>query len=354
MRGSQGSGDASRVLLGRRAAVGRTPASRLMSWPSLPGRLTSVHLRRLLPTLLLVGGLACTPSSPDAGRGPATDQAHAPLPVVTSITVLADLVRQVGGGRVEVKTLVPSGADPNTFQPPHRDVLVVSQAKIVFFNGLGLDRTVRGVLNNASRPDLPLVVLSDGLPTLESGLTSLDAAPGGSPLPVRGNAYLWLDPRRAATYVERIRDGLVAVDADGAASYQANAGRYLAGLKSLDEELEAQLAAIPRERRKLVTMHDAFPYLADRYGLQLVAVAIKTPGREPSAQEIADVSRAVQEHRVPTVFIEPQLDSRLLKLAARDAGVRIGTLYSDTLDQHVPTYEALLRYNARQLVNGLN
>jgi manganese/iron transport system substrate-binding protein len=317
----------------------------------MAGRRPLVLLLRLLPQLLLIASLGCASSRPAAVTG---SDAHSRLPVVTSITVLADLVRQVGGERVEVTALVPSGADPNTFQPPHREVLVVSQAKIVFFNGLGLDRTVRGVLNNASRPDLPLVVLSDGLPTLESGLTSLDVASAGSPAPVRGNAYLWLDPRHAATYVERIRDGLAAVDPDGAASYQANAGRYLVALKSLDENLETQLAAIPPDRRKLVTMHDAFPYLADRYGLQLVAVAIKTPGREPSAQEIADVSRAVQEHRVPTVFIEPQLDSRLLKLAARDAGVRIGTLYSDTLDQHVPTYEALLRYNARQLVNGLN
>src|SRR5205085_12560998 len=114
-----------------------------------------------------------------------------------------------------------------------------------------------------------------------------------------------------------------------------------------------QLCTIPSERRKLVTLHDGFPYLAERYGLRLGGVAIKTPGRAPSAQEVADVSRALREHQVPTVFTEPQLDARLLKPAARDAGIRISTLYSDSLDQAVPSYEALVRYNARQLVNGL-
>ena len=303
---------------------------------------------RTLPLLLLFGLIACT-SGGRVATGLAGPESGPPLSVITSITVLADLIRQVGGDRVEVKALVPSGADPNTFQPAPRDVVSVSHAGIVFFNGLGLDRTVRTVVSNAARPELPVVVLADGLPTIESDLTAIDRGPGAA----RGNPYLWLDPRNARVYVERIRDGLTAVDPAGAGSYRENAAGYLDLMSALDDELAKQVATITPRRRKLVTLHDAFPYLAERYGLELVGVVIKTPGRQPSAQEVADVSRAMRQYEVPTVFTEPQLDARLLKLAARDAGINISTLYSDTLDQAVPTYEALLRYNAMHLVNGL-
>ena len=301
----------------------------------------------LLIAVLLLGGCVLPAASAPEVSAP-TDR---PL-VVTSFTVLADLIRQVGAERVEVRALVPSGADPNTFQPAQREVLTVAQAALVLTNGLGLDRSLRVLVGNADRPDLPVVVLSDGLPTLESGLVDPDPAPS-SPGAARGNPYLWLDPRRAMVYVERIRDALIAVDPAGAAEYTVGAAQYTTRLQALDAEIEQQLVAIPVEQRKLVTLHDGFPYLAQRYQLELVGVVIKTPGRAPSAREVADVARAMRQTAVRTVFTEPQLDARLLKLAARDAGIEIGTLYSDTLDRTVPSYEALLRYNARQLVNGL-
>lgn len=305
----------------------------------------------LFGLLLAACALGATPR-----RSPGPEPSGPPFQILTSVTVLADLIRQVGAERVEVTALVPSGADPNTFQPAARQVLVVSHADAVFFNGLGLDRTARGVIQNANRPDLRVVTLSEGLPTLVgSGALQLpdERTPINVPAQARGNPYLWLDPRMASLYVERIRDHLAALDPAGADVYQANAARYVDRIRDLDQELESQIAAIPPRNRKLVTLHDGFPYLAARYGLEHVGVVIKTPGREPTAQEVADISRAMRHQEVQTVFTEPQLNARLLKLAARDAGINIGTLYSDTLDQYVPTYEALLRYNARQLVSGL-
>ena len=310
----------------------------------VPSRTRSFSSLALLAIVLLV--LACAPPAREAGGRETDDR----ILVVTSITVLADLIREVGGERVEVRALVPGGADPYTFQPAPRQVLEAARADLVIFNGLGLERTVRSTVNHANRPDLPIVFLSDGLPLLESGLTSPDPASGGSG---RGNAYLWLDPRRAVAYVDRIGDSLSRVDPATATAYRANAEAFRRRLEALDAEVEDELRVIPAARRKLVTLHDAFPYFAERYRFELVGVAIKTPGRVPSAQEVADVARTIRGYDVPAVFVEPQLDARLLKLAARDAGIKIGTLYSDTLDQHVPSYEALLRYNARQLVNGL-
>ena len=297
----------------------------------------------LLASLALAAGaLACETSG--AGRSKNGQR----IEVLASFSVLADLVREVGGERVSVRSIVPGGADPNTFQPPAREVLAVDRAALVVLNGLAIDRTVRTLVANAARPDLPVVTLSDGLPTLESGLSSLSSASGG-----RGNPYLWLDPRLAERYVVRIGEALQAVDPPGAATYRERGAAYVARLRALDLEVEQTLSAIPAEQRKLVTVHDGFPYFAARYGFELVGVVIRTPGREPSAQEVAEVARSMQRHAVPTVFTEPQVDARLLKLAARDAGLNISTLYSDTLDQTVTSYEALLRYNARHLVNGL-
>jgi ABC-type Zn uptake system ZnuABC Zn-binding protein ZnuA len=301
----------------------------------------------VLISLLLLSGCQ-RPAVSIPGAGTPIDR---PV-VVTSFTVLADLIQQVGAERIEVQALVPSGADPNTHQPALREVLTVARAALVVTNGLGLDRSLRVLVGNAARPDLPVIALSDGMPTLESGLVDPDPNPS-APGAMRGNPYLWLDPRRAIVYVERIRDALSAVDPAGAAEYAAGAARYTRRLQALDAELEQQLSAIPTEQRKLVTLHDGFPYLAQRYQLELAGVVIKTPGRAPSAREVAEVAHTMRQTAVRTVFTEPQLDARLLKLAARDAGIEIGTLYSDTLDRTVPSYEALLRYNARQLVDGL-
>jgi ABC-type Zn uptake system ZnuABC Zn-binding protein ZnuA len=300
----------------------------------------------------LLGYLAAlsTACGPPAG-GPPSDVR--PVRVLTSVTVLADLIEQVGGERVEVDALVPSGADPFTYQPAPRGVLAAARADLVLFNGLGLDRTVRSIAANSARSDLDPVNLAEGLPTIE-GAVAYDPWWSGEEAAVRRpNPYLWLDPRLAAVYVERIGAALSGVDPASAAWYASNVRRYNATLAALDAELEAQLGQIPTARRQLVTLHDGFPYFARRYGLEQVAIVIQTPGREPSAREIVDLATTLRSEQVKTVFIEPQLNARLLKLAARDAGLEIRTLYSDTLDEHVPTYEALLRYNARQLVNGL-
>jgi ABC-type Zn uptake system ZnuABC Zn-binding protein ZnuA len=328
--------------------------------PGLPDRRaprgrrgTAATAGRALPfACLLLLGLVALSIACGVKPGPESSPVAEPVKVVTSVTVLADLIRQVGRERVEVRALVPSGADPFTFQPAAREVLAVAGAELVVFNGLGLDRTVRSIASNAGRSDLEVLVLADGLPTLEGGV-SYDPWWSGEEQEIRRpNPYLWMDPRLASVYVERIRDALIRVEPGSASLFSANTTRYTAHLAQLEAEIEAQLSQIPPEQRKLLTLHDGFPYFAQRFGLEQVGIVIQTPGREPSAREVVDLARLLRSSEVRTVYIEPQLNARLLKLAARDAGIEIRTLYSDTLDEHVPSYEALLRYNARQLVNG--
>jgi zinc/manganese transport system substrate-binding protein/manganese/iron transport system substrate-binding protein len=301
----------------------------------------------------LLGWLAAASTACGAPSASAPSSGVGPVRVLTSVSVLADLIEQVGGERVAVEALVPSGADPFTYQPAPREVLTAAAADLVLFNGLGLDRTVRSIAANSARTDLEVVNLADGLPTIE-GAVVYDPWWSGEELAVRRpNPYLWMDPRLAAVYVERIGAALSRVDPGAASWYASNVSRYNATLAALEAEIESQLSLIPAEQRKLVTLHDGFPYFARRFGLEQVAIVIQTPGREPSAREVVNLATILRSKQVRTVFIEPQLNARLLKLAARDAGIEIRTLYSDTLDEHVPTYEALLRYNARQLVNGL-
>ena len=265
---------------------------------------------------------------------------RARLPVVTSTTVFVDVIQQVGGDRVEAFSIVPVGSDPHTFQPTPRDVQRASRTRIAVWNGLGLDKAAEEAVAELGVPDLVTVTLSAGIEPIADDEHE-------------GNPHLWLDPTLARRYVEQIRDALIEADPANAATYTANADRYLGELAVLDAFAFEQLATIPPERRKLVTFHDAFPYLARHYGLEVVAVVLKSPGREPSAGEVAELVTQITEQQIPTVYKEPQLNALILERAARDAGVQVRTLYSDALDDQVRSYLDLMRHNVTSLVEGL-
>jgi len=255
--------------------------------------------------------------------------------VVVSLAIFADFARQVGGDRVDVSTLVPAGADPHTYEPGPSRVAKLTKADLVIVNGLGLEAALEDVVEENTSSSAILVELVEGLPVIDK------------------NPHLWLDVLNAIAYVEHIRDALAEIDPAGADTYRANADGYLAELRTLDEEVAAAIDSIPPERRKLVTFHDAFPYLARRYGLEVVAVVVASPGKEPSAKDVANLVDAIAAEDVPAVFKEPQLNARILELAADDAGVEVCTLYSGTLDKKVDTYVELMRFNAKELTRCL-
>ena len=142
-------------------------------------------------------------------------------------------------------------------------------------------------------------------------------------------------------------------DAAGRRTYEANATAYLEQLGDLDREMEDAVNAIPPERRELVTFHDAFPYLAARYGLEIVAVAVPSPGQEPSARRIAELTQTLRAGGVPAVYKEPQFNAHILQRAADEAGVRVLDLLSDAYTEGVDSYVDLMRFNMRQLEEGL-
>lgn len=291
--------------------------------------ISNIPAAAVLAAVLAAGalGAACGQSdeAEDSGQ----------VKVTASVGLFGDLVRQVGGDRVQVSALVPGGADIHTYEPPPGDIAKLGQAKLVVMNGLDLEAGLEKIIRENASSSATVLELAAGLPTLQD------------------NPHLWLDTHNAMTYVERIRDALASVDPAGADIYRANADAYLAKLRTLDQEVATTIQSIPPENRKLVTFHDAFPYLARRYGLEIVGFVVESPGKEPSAQEVADLAQAIRDEKVPAVFKEPEYSASILTLAAEDAGVEVCTLNSHAFVGEVRSYVDLMRFNASELARCL-
>lgn len=286
----------------------------------------------LLPLALLAG---CeTSAAGDAGRP------HA----VATINVIADLVAEVAGDRMEVSSIVPLAADPHTYEATPADARLVSDADVVFRNGLGLERWLDQLVD-ATAGGL-VVTVTDGLDAVRDGEAG-DVDP-----------HLWMDPMLVIGYVEVIRDTLTGLDPDGAQAYEQRAADYVAALRELDAWIAAEVRTLPGERRKLVTTHDAFRYYGERYGLDVVGSVwgISTE-REPSAEEIRRLVDAVRSERVPAVFVETTVNPRLMERVAADAGVRVGApLYGDSLGEPgsgADSYLGMMRANTDAIVEAL-
>jgi len=271
---------------------------------------------------------------------------------VTSNTVLADFVANVAGGKFQVRALAPAGTDPHTFQPTPASIRLLSQARVVFFNGAGLeewwDRTIRSV----KKPEVAVVELSQGLATI-----GMSGANHGSHGQTEGrDPHVWLDPNLVKVYADKIRDTLSRVDSTNAGFYADCARAYQAKLDGLDDWIRSELQKVPAARRKLVTFHSAFRYFARRYGLTVRGFVVESPGKEPSAKALADLTRQIKQEEIPAVFAEADFNAKLLETLARDAGVKVVTnLYDGSLSNGPPadTYIHMMRHNVNQMVNAL-
>jgi ABC-type Zn uptake system ZnuABC Zn-binding protein ZnuA len=275
-----------------------------------------------------------------------------PLRAVTSTTVFADLVQAVGGPEVRVVPLAPAGTDPHTFQATPETMRVLSQARVIFFNGAGLEEWWDKTLRNVKRPDVPVIELSKGLATLKAP----GHGHGGHKHAEEADPHAWLDPILVKAYVDRIRDTLSRLDPAHAGAYADRTAAYQAKLDELDAWIRAEVETIPPARRKLVTFHDAFQYFAKRYGFTVKGYVVSSPGKEPSAKALAELTRRIKREQIPAVFAEADFNAKLLELLAKDAGVRVVTnLYDGSLSDGPPadTYLNLMRHNVRMIVGAL-
>jgi ABC-type Zn uptake system ZnuABC Zn-binding protein ZnuA len=279
-----------------------------------------------------------------AGCGRPAPAASEKLQVVTTMSILEDMISRVGGDLVEVRNVLPPGAGPESYQPRPGDAAAIAAARIVFFNGTGLEGWIEDLFATAGGADQPRISLSEGLPAI-----------GANEEFSSGNPHFWLDPQYGMRYVERIRDGLSSVDPEHAETYRANADAYLQELRALDTRLLEQANTIPPEQRKLITNHDAFPYFAQRYGFEVIGTILPSADAGLSAGQVKQLVDLIKAENVRAIFAEAQFRPEITRQLAEDAGVEtIATLYTDTLSEQAPTYVAMLEYNMAQIVSALS
>jgi ABC-type Zn uptake system ZnuABC Zn-binding protein ZnuA len=256
--------------------------------------------------------------------------------VLATTTIIADMAKQVAGDRMTVGSIVPAGVHVEEYEPRPDDAKRMSEAKLVITNGLDLDKWVEPLLRNA-KSGTPVVTMTDGLPDINE------------------NPHMWFDVSLARQYVGKIRDGLIALDPAGRDAYTANAKKYSDPLVSLEAELNAQVATIPADRRKLVTSHDAFPYFAKAFGFEVVGFAQPEPDKMPSAGELADLIDKVKGAKVPAIFSESGVSSQLAETIANETGAKVITdLPTDSLlDKPADSYTGLMRVVVDKIVTAL-
>jgi len=261
------------------------------------------------------------------------------LLVLASILPLANFARQVGGERVRVEALVPPGASPHTYELTPAQLRAVSQARLMILNGVGLEYWAEQVISAADNPELAVVNTSQGIRILS-----------GDPDDPGGNPHVWLNPRNAMRQVAVIRDALVRIDPAGVEDYRHNTEQFLGELERLDREIRE--AANQFTAKQIVTFHAAWSYFAGEYGLVEAAVVERSPGREPSPDEMAEVIRTARMIGARAIFAEPQFSPRAAETIAEESGAQV--LFLNPLG-FPPDYSylAMMRYNLAEISKAL-
>ena len=264
------------------------------------------------------------------------------LNIVASFSIPGDFVRNVGGDRVSVITLVGPEGDVHVYAPSPADARKIADAKLLVINGLGLEGWLPRLLQ-ASGSKAPIITATEGIAPLKSGL---DADP-----------HAWQSVANAKIYVGNIRDALASVDPADTEVFSGQAQSYLDKLDALDREVREAIAKIPPSRRKVISTHDAFGYFASAYGIEFIAPVGVSTESEASARDIAAIIRQIKNEKIAAVFLENISDPRLIRRVAAETGARVGgTLYSDSLTGEkgdAPTYIDMVRHNIRALTSAL-
>lgn len=268
-----------------------------------------------------------------------------PIKIVTTFTVIQDIVANVAGDAAEVVSITKPGAEVHGYQPTPGDIVRAQSADLVVWNGLNLERWFEKFLQNLS--DVPSLTISEGIEPVGIG----DGPYSGKP-----NPHAWMSPGNALIYVENVRVALGKLDPANAATYDHNAAAYAARIKALDEPLRQRLSAIPDAQRWLVTSEGAFSYLARDYGMKELYLWPINADAQGTPQQIRKVIDLVKEHSVPVVFSESTVSDRPARQVAKETGAAYGgVLYVDSLseaDGPVPSYLKLLEVTVDTIAKG--
>ncbi len=270
--------------------------------------------------------------------------------VVATFSVLGDLVREVGGERVDLAVLVGPDTDAHTYQPKPSDARTLAGAQALVSNGLGFEGWMDRLAKAAPFQGRAIVATA--------GVAILDVAPSPGHGHTHGpDPHCWQDVGRTRRYVANIAEGLVAADAANAAYYRERAQSYDTRLARLDQWVKAEIAKVPAPQRKAITSHDAFHYFASAYGVQLSSPRGYSTESEPSARDVAALIREMRQQKIKALFVESMTNPNLVDQIARESGGVVGSrLYSDALSAPggpAATYAAMMRHNVTALVAGM-
>lgn len=284
----------------------------------------SLILKRsvLVGVILAIVPFAFGACGDDDDDGSSAASGGEPVAVVATTMQLQDFARQVGGDRVEVTGILGPDNEPHEYEPTPSDAEAAAEADVVLENGANLDEWLDDLLSNAGG-DAERVVAADGielLPTEEEGFP--------------GDPHVWHDPENAKQMVDNVAAGLSQVDPAGRAAYERNAARYKGQLDRMADRIRDEFAAIPPERRKLITTHDAFGYFARAFDIDQVGTVLPalTTEVEPSGRQVRELVEQIREQGVNAIFTEEAVDSSLEQRIADEAGAGVSTsLYADVL-----------------------
>lgn len=305
-------------------------------------------LRTLSLVVLLFSMLplyACTPAAATSA-----DQ----LQVIATTSILADVVRQVGGTHLNVNSLVPPGGNEHEYQPAARDIAAVVDADLVFEVGIGLEEFMSTLIQNAGT-EVSVVTVSDGITPQqfqpEAGEGLLDDHSAGDP-------HVWMDPANVVTWAQNIAAALIARDPQHESDYKANLAAYTASLQELDNWIVGQITTIPADQRKIVTDHMLFGYFAQKYGLEVVGALIPSysSSAAPAARDLAALEDAIRQYGVNAILVGNTVNPALSKQVAADTGVRLVQFYTGSLsaaDGPAATYIDYMHYNVNAIVSAL-
>lgn len=265
---------------------------------------------------------------------------------VASFTVLADIVKQVGGDHVNVKSLVGPNGDPHTFEPTPQDSQALAQADVVFVSGLGLEGWMDRLVS-ASGYKGTLVVASQGINTREmvdDGKTITDP-------------HAWNSMANGVIYATNVMNALIKADPDDAAAIRKQGENYIQQLQKLDSWAKTSFAAVPQSKRKVLTSHDAFGYFGQRYGVSFLAPVGFSTEAEASASDVASIIKQLKAEHINTYFMENQTDPRLVKQIASATGAKPGgELYPEALSEAngpAASYEAAFKHNVNAMLKSM-
>ena len=269
-----------------------------------------------------------------------------PIEAVASFTVIADMVHKVGGDHVHVTSLIGPNGDPHAYEPTPNDAQALKRADIVFVSGLHLEGWLDRLIKASGYQGQP-VVLSNGIKTRsmeEDGKQITDP-------------HAWNSAANGVVYVRNIISALQKADPDNASDYQAKGEQYIKQLEQLDAYARAQVQAIPGDKRKVLTSHDAFGYFGDAYGVTFLSPLGFSTETEASAADVATLIKQIKQEHVSTYFFENSSDPRLVKQIANASGAQPGgELYVESLspaDGPAPTYAQMFRYNVDKLTAAM-